>query len=495
MLGPAPDRFDFGDAFRGSPLAAVVFRAQDPEYPIVAANAAYSKLIGTSDLVGTSMLAIRRPVGAGKLLLQSLETVLASGLAHSFDHGENGSAFSYHHHPLTSESGVIGHIIQYLQKKHPAVAPPLPEQHLVVQQHLLELFQEAATGLVIFDLTGKVVDCNPAFATALGQTREEMRRLDASAIVHPADREQRQQLMWRLFNGELPSFVHESRYTRQDGSEMWACDSVSLLRDREQRPQRIIAISEDISKRKRAEKTIVQTESLVTMGRLSASIAHELNNPLESVTNLLFLISNGNTIEDMQYYSRLAEQELARVTKIATETLRFYRPQSAPGPVDMVDVVESVLALFEGRIRSKSVNVIRNYRPVIHEVQAYNGELRQVFLNLVGNSLDAMTEKGSLRISVRASRDWTGTHRRGVRVTVCDTGSGIPKSMLQKVFEPFVSTKEQTGTGLGLWISRDIVKRHGGVLHVRSAETGPRHGTCMSVFLPAVVEQADANAA
>ena len=197
----------------------------------------------------------------------------------------------------------------------------------------------------------------------------------------------------------------------------------------------------------------------------------------------------------MHYYSHLAEQELARVTRIATQTLRFYRPQSAPAPVDLKDVLESVLALFEGRIRRDRVSVTTQYREATPSLLAYSSELRQVFLNLVGNSLDAMSPDGKLQISVRPSRNWVGNHARGVRVTVCDAGSGIPKALLQKVFEPFVSTKEQSGTGLGLWISRDIIRRHGGVLHVRSNPSGPRRGTCMSVFLPEATEKADANAA
>jgi PAS domain S-box-containing protein len=363
------------------------------------------------------------------------------------------------------------------------------------QEQLRLAFQNAATGLAIFDLSGKVVVCNPAFAAALGYTSPEISQLDAMALVHAQDREQRNHMMWRMFSGEIPAFVIESRYVRKDHSDLWACDSVSLLRDREDQPQRIIVISEDISKRKRAESLLVQSEGLITMGRLSASIAHELNNPLESVTNLLFLISHGSDRDDMRHYAHLAEEELARVTRIATQTLRFYRPQSAPAPVDLTDVIESVLALFEGRIRRNRVNVIKNFQPATPPLVAYSSELRQVFVNLIGNSLDAMKENGSLRIAVRASRNWTGSNAAGVRVTVCDAGTGIPNAMLQKVFEPFVSTKEQSGTGLGLWITKDIVHRHGGVLHVRSRESGPKQGTCMSVFLPTAIERADANAA
>ena len=357
---------------------------------------------------------------------------------------------------------------------------------------MLRAFEHASTGLAVFDVNGNLLHSNRAFCDGLGYSVEELRELDALGLVHPAHREQRDQNLWDLFSGKLPAFVLEVRYLKKDGTELWACDSVSLMREADK--QHIVIVSEDISKRKRAEKTLVQNEGLITMGRLSASIAHELNNPLESVTNLLFLISNGSDADEMRSYSHLAEQELARVTRIATQTLRFYRPQAAPAPVDLSEVMESVLALFEGRIRREHVNVIKKYQPAPPLV-AYSSELRQVFVNLVGNSLDAMPENGRLHISVRPSRNWSGSHAQGVRVTVCDAGTGIPKAMLEKVFEPFVSTKEQSGTGLGLWISKDIVHRHGGVLHIRSQEHGPRQGTCMSVFLPTALEQADANAA
>jgi signal transduction histidine kinase len=147
-------------------------------------------------------------------------------------------------------------------------------------------------------------------------------------------------------------------------------------------------------------------------------------------------------------------------------------------------VVDSVLALFEGRLSQRNVRVVKRYIRSEQLMVAYSGELRQVFVNLISNALDAMNDHGVLRIDVRPSRNWRGGGEDGMRVILCDSGSGIPKHLLHKIFEPFVSTKENKGTGLGLWISREIIRRHGGSLCVRSQVSGARRGTAMSVFLP-----------
>jgi signal transduction histidine kinase len=265
---------------------------------------------------------------------------------------------------------------------------------------------------------------------------------------------------------------------------VWVRNSVSLLRDEKHTPLQIVTIAEDLTLYRLAERALIQNEKLAAVGRLSASIAHELNNPLESVINLLFLISHGENKEEMQHFAQQAEQEMRRVAQIATQTLRFYRQQSAPSPLQLGEVVDSVLALFEGRLSQRNVRVVKRYIRSEQLIVAYSGELRQVFVNLISNALDAMNDHGVLRIDVRPSRNWRGGGEDGMRVILCDSGSGIPKHLLHKIFEPFVSTKENKGTGLGLWISREIIRRHGGSLCVRSQVSGARRGTAMSVFLP-----------
>jgi PAS domain S-box-containing protein len=357
--------------------------------------------------------------------------------------------------------------------------------HIETMAHpLRKIFEYAVPGLAVFDPDGSVLDCNASFAAMTGRSREELQHTDSFSFVHPDDRERSRSDLNRLLEGQSPAFVIEKRLVRPDASIVWVRNSVSLIRDAENKPLQIVTIAEDMTMFRLAEQALIKNEKLAAVGRLSASIAHELNNPLESIINLLFLISHGSDVAEMQHFAELAEQEMRRVAQIATQTLRFYRQQSAPAALHLGEVIDSVLALFEGRLYQRNVRVVKRFVRCDQLMIAYSGELRQVFVNLVSNALDAMNDHGVLHIDVRPSRNWQGGGEPGMRVLVCDSGSGIPRQMLQKIFEPFVSTKENQGTGLGLWISREIIRRHGGVLRVRSQVSGPRRGTAMSVFLP-----------
>ncbi len=350
-----------------------------------------------------------------------------------------------------------------------------------------EVFDQAVPGFAVFDLDGNIIDCNPSFAKLVGRSREELQTINSAALIHPEDLGRSARDMERLVTGKSSAFVIEKRYVRPDGGIVWVRNSVSLIRATGGHPPQLVTISEDLTLFRLAEHALIKNEKLAAVGRLSASIAHELNNPLEAVTNLLFLIGHASEMDEVHRYARLAEQELVRVTQIATQTLRFYRHEAAPAPIQMADVLESVLALFEGRLRRLHVKVVKRYLPSSDPLRANSGEIRQVFVNLISNALDAMDDTGRLRIDVRPSRSWEQPEVPGVRVTISDSGSGIPREMLKKIFEPFVSTKESNGTGLGLWISKEIVHRHGGTLRVRSAVSGQRRGTAMSVFLPSEV--------
>jgi PAS domain S-box-containing protein len=365
-------------------------------------------------------------------------------------------------------------------------ADPLQNEqaNLGVVQPICQIFRHASPGTAVLDPGGRVNDCNPAFAAIVGQTPSEVLQRELLSFVHPHDRERFQGELHSLLAGETPAFVAEVRYARRDHTTVVVRNSVSLVRDKSGQPAQIVCLLEDITLLRLAEQALIQNEKLAAVGRLSASIAHEMNNPLESIVNLLFLISNSHDLTEMQKFANLAQQEMKRVAQISTQTLRFYRQQAVPAPLQLTEVIDSVLVLFEGRLRNRNVQVIKRYLDGSQPAIAHSGELRQVFVNLIANALDAMDDRGTLRIDVRPSRSWLDPEVCGVRVIVCDSGSGIPHSLLKKVFEPFVSTKENHGTGLGLWISNEIIRRHGGFLRVRSAVEGSRRGTAMSVFLP-----------
>jgi signal transduction histidine kinase len=232
-----------------------------------------------------------------------------------------------------------------------------------------------------------------------------------------------------------------------------------------------------------AEEALRRSEKLAVTGRLAASIAHEINNPLASVTNLLYLIGSSSSLEETKKYTQIAATELARVSAIVTQTLRFYREQSKPAIVQVTEIVDSALSLYRPRIVAADIVVERDFREC-SPVLAMAGELRQVMLNLIGNSLDAIGRDGTLKIRTSNVREHSNGSRAGIRLTVADSGSGISPEIRKTLFEPFVSTKGDTGTGLGLWVSSQIVQRHGGTIQVKSRVLSPYTGTVFSVFLP-----------
>ncbi len=227
------------------------------------------------------------------------------------------------------------------------------------------------------------------------------------------------------------------------------------------------AVIVDATERKLSEELLRRTEKLAATGQLAASIAHEINNPLEAVTNLLYLLDQQPLDEESRHYTDMAQEEIARVSQITQQTLRFYRQSSSPTLIQPADVLDSVLDLHHGRSNAAKVQTIRRYRDGA-ELYAFSGEMRQLFANFVGNALDAMPNGGKIYLSVRASQAWYQPEVQGVRITIADTGCGMTEAVRQRIFEPFFTTKEITGTGLGLWISSEIIAKHQGTVKVRS---------------------------
>jgi signal transduction histidine kinase len=245
----------------------------------------------------------------------------------------------------------------------------------------------------------------------------------------------------------------------------------------------------DASDRKRSEEALRKTEKLAATGRLAASISHEINNPLEAITNLLFLLRNFCQLEEPALnYVVMAEHEARRIAEITQQTLRFYRQSTLAANVQVGELLDSVLSLYQGRLNALNIRVERKFNPEVG-LFCFAGELRQVFANLVGNAIDASNEGGRLMVRARHSRNWKNPAQTGVRFVVADTGAGMEPAVLERVFEAFFTTKEVTGTGLGLWVSHEIILKHGGMVRVRSrAEVdggvGTVSGTVFQLFFP-----------
>jgi circadian clock protein KaiC len=249
--------------------------------------------------------------------------------------------------------------------------------------------------------------------------------------------------------------------------------------------QRQYQIRDQMLQYERAQEALRRSEKLAVTGRLAASIAHEINNPLEAVTNLLYLMRTDPSHEKIQGYLLEAERELARVTEITTQTLRFYREPNKSIETELTNVLESVLVLYQSRLTAANIFVEQEIREPLLTVLSSPGELRQVIANIIGNSIDAMRRGG--RLCIRISREKAAHGAPTVRLTIADTGSGIPAHLLPKVFEPFITTKGETGTGLGLWVTAEIVKKNGWKIQVRSSQRPGRSGTTFSLCMPLLV--------
>jgi signal transduction histidine kinase len=243
-------------------------------------------------------------------------------------------------------------------------------------------------------------------------------------------------------------------------------------------------IRDYLAQRRKTEEALLRSEKLAVAGRLAASIAHEINNPLASVTNLLYLIGTSSDMEEAKIYAATATDELARVSEIAIHTLKFFRQLSKPTSVYLTELVDSALVLYQARLISARVTVQKDFR-ACPPITAMAGELRQVIVNMVGNALDAMRGGGTLNIRIDRGREYSNGSRPGMRLTIADSGAGIAPEIKSRLFEPFVSSKGDTGTGLGLWVSSEIIRKHGGTIRFKSSSSPPSTGTVFSIFLPA----------
>ena len=242
------------------------------------------------------------------------------------------------------------------------------------------------------------------------------------------------------------------------------------------------AIIRDITSRKITERALMQADKLASVGRLASSIAHEINNPLAAVTNLLYLLENGAKDEETRSLVATAQSELARVSHLATHTLRFHRQLTKKTKVDVGHAFKELTTLFKGRFTGSGITALSEAEgtPLL---ECYESELRQVLVKHISNSFDAMRHGGRLLLRGRKTRSWPNG-REAVRISVADDGSGISPEACLHLFEPFSSTKGINGAGLGLWISKDLVERNGGSIRVRSSTRPDAHGTIVSIIFP-----------
>jgi PAS domain S-box-containing protein len=384
---------------------------------------------------------------------------------------------------LPADSGVIIFFRDVTEAR--AAAEELGRRREEAERQAAEIeavYRTAPIGLALFDTADfrylRLNDRQAAFfglrpEQVVGRTLTEMAPIPGLRELFEQVRDGQPVVNFPL-EGELISHPGEHRYWTVNYSPVYAADGSV---------QAISAASLEISQQKKAEKALIQSEKLAAVGRLASSISHEINNPLESVTNLLYLIATqGDLPPGVKTYVELAQAEIARVSQIATQTLRFHRQTARPTRVTAAELVEPILNLFQGRLTNCGVEARTRFVSTTR-VLCLENEIRQVLSNLIANAVDAMRTGGRMLLrshDVRGEDGKTG----GVRITVADNGHGMSAATVKRIFEPFFTTKDLNGTGLGLWISAEIVQRHGGRLSVRSCDETARHGTVFSLFLP-----------
>jgi PAS domain S-box-containing protein len=359
------------------------------------------------------------------------------------------------------------------------------------------MLANAPIGLAFFDRNCRFVRVNQVFADLTGIPLSRHLGRTLPELLPPPVAQDLENAVQRIFADEEPVRNLElSGYGGQPAaagkpSRSWTwLISAYPVRTTPNQVRWAGVIVLDASDRKRSEEALRKTEKLAVTGRLAAAIAHEINNPLEAITNLLFLLRNFSHLDDPALnYVTMAEYEVRRIAEITQQTLRFYRQSTLPARSTMAELLDSVLSLYQGRLNALNILVERDYDPQM-DVFCFAGEIRQVFANLVGNAIDATGEDGRLLVRARRSRSWKDPSEQGVRFTIADTGEGMEPEVRERIFEAFFTTKEITGTGLGLWVSHEIVLKHHGMVHVRSRAahgsqaSGKAAGTVFQIFLP-----------
>jgi PAS domain S-box-containing protein len=331
----------------------------------------------------------------------------------------------------------------------------------------------------------RITSWNPGAERIFGYSSQEALGQPFTLLLAPEDHSAEVPCM-KISELERKGRSEDARWlVRKDGQRIWARWVSEPVRNSEGHVTGLTKVLRDETERLRAETSLRESEKLAVVGRMASSIAHEINNPLEAVTNLIYLARKVTDSQQVADFLDVAQSELARVSHISKATLHFHRQSSEPYRVDVEEILESVLLLHEGRLRAAQIETERRYGP--HPpIRCKENEIRQVVANLVSNALDAMTKNGDDRrrmiVRVRKAAD-ARTGEEGVRVMIADTGAGIQEESSKRVFEPFYTTKAATGTGLGLWISSEAVRKHQGTLRFRSRTDGHFRGTVFSMFL------------
>jgi PAS domain S-box-containing protein len=346
---------------------------------------------------------------------------------------------------------------------------------------LAAIVESSDDAIVSKDLNGIITSWNQGAERIFGYKAEEIIGQPVTIIIPPELHDDEPRILAKIRAGERIDHFQTVRL-RKNGERIDVSLTVSPVKDQHGNIIGAAKIARDITQQKKLEAALHISERLASVGRLAATVAHEINNPLEAITNFIYLAKQQPGLsEKVQRYLVYADQELARVAHIAQQTLGFYRDNSQPIPLVVSDVVEDVLTVYERRFNYKGLKIEKRVEPGL-TICTLRGELKQILSNLVANAIDASKEGGRILIRARASKHFRSASP-GIRITVADDGVGISDLHKPSVFVPFFTTKQEVGTGLGLWVTRELLEKKGGHIRFRSRDSKPS-GTVMSIYLP-----------
>jgi PAS domain S-box-containing protein len=345
---------------------------------------------------------------------------------------------------------------------------------------LAAIVTSADDAIISKDLNGTVTSWNPGASLLFGYTAEEMIGQPILRLIPTELHYEEDEILRKLRAGDKIEHYETTRLSK-DNKILHVSVTISPIRNDAGQVIGASKIARNISDRKKMEAHLIQAEKLAATGRMAAAIAHEINNPLASVMNLIYLArQEGVTNKEIQSYLSTAEIELERVSHIARQTLGYYRDTGSPTEVHLHDLMENVLSIYKTKLLTHDIAVDLKFND-LRKIRVRSGEIIQIFSNLVSNAIDAMPKSGKLSISISSTMKLGA---EGIQTIIGDTGCGISRSHLSKVFEPFFTTKDTLGTGIGLWVAKELVERHKGQISISSSTEPGGGGTVVLVYLP-----------
>ncbi len=463
-------------------LAAIVESSEDAIVSkdltgiITSWNAAAERMFGYSadEIVGRSVLTIIPP----ELRYQEPQILRKIAAGQRIEHFETERIHKDGHRlhvaltvsPIRADDGqIIGasKILRDLTIKNTADE---------LRNRLAAIVESSDDAIISKDLDGIIKSWNSGAERLFGYKAEEIVGRSILTLIPPHLQSEEPEILQKIAGNQRIDHYETQRISKS-GKIIDVALTISPIRDAKGKIIGASKIARDISERKRAQQALIESEKLSATGRMAATIAHEINNPLESITNLAYLLTlNPSLDETARKYANMLLAEVGRASDITRQTLAFYRDTSKPSNVNLSELLDSLIETHESRAAGRSIRLTRDFRDDA-VVWGLSSELKQVFVNLLLNAIDATGAGGEIAVRTRVST-------KRVRVYICDTGSGIPPEIRREIFDPFFTTKSNKGNGLGLWVSKGIVSKHQGNIRVRSSIGGPHHGTMFVVTLP-----------